>query len=178
MNEDQFDVVVIGGGIHGVGVAQAAAAAGYSVAVLEKTALAAGTSSKSSKLIHGGLRYLESGDFSLVRESLQERELLLKLAPGLVRRQQFFIPVYSGTSRNRWWLFVGLAFYSVLAGLKTHSRFSRVKRAEWSGLDGLLTEDLKEVFQYDDGQTDDVLLTEIIEIIKSFQSFINEENDN
>ena len=84
------DVLVIGGGIHGVGIAQAAAAAGYEVALLEQNDLASGTSSRSSKLIHGGLRYLESAQFSLVKESLRERELLLKLAPSLVRRQKFF----------------------------------------------------------------------------------------
>ena len=80
-------VLVIGGGIHGVGVAQAAAAAGYSVALLEQHHLASGTSSRSSKLIHGGLRYLESAQFSLVRESLRERELLLRLH-NILRRQQ------------------------------------------------------------------------------------------
>ena len=77
---EETELVVLGGGIHGVGVAQAAAAAGYQVRLLEKTALAAGTSSRSTKLIHGGLRYLESGQIHLVRKNLKERELLLKLA--------------------------------------------------------------------------------------------------
>ncbi|HEV7930295.1 MAG TPA: FAD-dependent oxidoreductase, partial [Nitrosospira sp.] len=81
---ETFDVVIIGGGIHGAGIAQAAAARGLSVMVLEQTAIASGTSSRSSKLIHGGLRYLESRQFSLVHECLRERALLLKLAPGLV----------------------------------------------------------------------------------------------
>ncbi len=89
MSKSSYDIVVVGGGINGVGVAQAAAAAGYSVLLLEKQALAAGTSSKSSKLIHGGLRYLESYEFGLVRESLNERTLLLKLAPELVQLQAF-----------------------------------------------------------------------------------------
>ena len=84
-----FDVVVVGAGIHGVGVAQAAAAAGHSVLVLEQNAVAAGSSSRSSKLIHGGLRYLESGQLRLVRESLHERALMLRLAPELVRLQKF-----------------------------------------------------------------------------------------
>jgi len=90
---ETFDVAVIGGGIHGTGVAQAAAAAGHSVLLLEQTAVAAGSSSRSSKLIHGGLRYLESGQFGLVRESLRERALMLRLAPDLVRVQRFYIPV-------------------------------------------------------------------------------------
>ena len=89
------DVVVVGGGIHGVGVAQAVAAAGHTVLLLEKTSLAAGTSSRSSKLIHGGLRYLESGQFHLVRESLRERRILLAIAPELVRLKPFILPLVS-----------------------------------------------------------------------------------
>ena len=97
-----YDVVVVGGGIHGVGVAQAAAASGYSVLVLEQGVLAGGTSSRSSKLIHGGLRYLEHGQFGLVRECLYERDLLLKLAPELVKLRSFFIPVYRQSKRSPW----------------------------------------------------------------------------
>src|SRR5690625_2518093 len=89
-----YDLVIIGAGIQGAGVAQAAAAAGYSTLVLEQSAIAAGTSRSSSKLIHGGLRYLESGQISLVRESLRERALLLKLAPELVQLQPLHIPIY------------------------------------------------------------------------------------
>ena len=82
MISDKYDVAVIGGGIHGVGVAQAAAAAGHKVILFEQKALASGTSSRSSKLIHGGLRYLESFEIGLVRESLRERELLIKARSG------------------------------------------------------------------------------------------------
>ena len=89
-----FDVVVVGGGIHGAGVLQAAVAAGHSALLIEKGALASGTSSRSSKLIHGGLRYLESGQFALVRESLHERAVHLRIAPDLVQLRPFFIPVY------------------------------------------------------------------------------------
>lgn len=155
-------MLVIGGGIHGVGVAQAAAAAGYSVVLLEKTQLAAGTSSRSSKLIHGGLRYLESGDFSLVRESLRERELLLKLAPALVKRQRFFIPVYPQTTRRPWLMRLGLSFYALLAGLGEYERFGTVPRSDWDNLDGLKTEGLQKVFQYWDAQTDDAGLTRAV----------------
>ena len=91
-----YDVIVVGAGIHGAGVAQAAAAQGYSVLVLEQHGIASGTSSRSSKLIHGGLRYLESHQFSLVRECLHERDLLLRLAPELVQLKDFVIPVYGG----------------------------------------------------------------------------------
>ena len=91
-----YDVVIIGAGIHGAGVAQAAAAAGHSVLVLEQYAEPAkGSSSRSSKLIHGGLRYLESGEFHLVKECLQERATLLRNAPHLVKLVPFYIPVYS-----------------------------------------------------------------------------------
>ena len=93
----RFDLVVVGGGIHGVGVAQAAAAGGYRVLLLEQTSLAAGTSSRSSKLVHGGLRYLETAQLPLVRESLAEREWLLRMAPTLVQRRAVFP---SRVSRN------------------------------------------------------------------------------
>ena len=160
--EKKYDVIVVGGGIHGVGVAQAVAADGYSVLVVEQTKLAAGTSCKSSKLIHGGLRYLESFEFSLVRESLRERELLLKLAPDLVHRQEFFIPVYPNTSRRPWLLRTGLWTYSLLAGFKKQVRFRKVPKPEWSSLDGLNTERLQTVFQYSDAQTDDAALTRAV----------------
>jgi glycerol-3-phosphate dehydrogenase len=87
-----FDVIVVGGGIHGAGVLQAAVAAGHRALLIEQHAIASGTSSRSSKLIHGGLRYLESGQFSLVRESLRERAIHLRIAPSLVELKPFFIP--------------------------------------------------------------------------------------
>ena len=86
--------------------------------------MAAGTSSRSSKLIHGGLRYLESAQFSLVRECLHERALLLKLAPELVRLRPFYLPVYSHTQRRPWKIRLGLALYDLLAGGSKVSRYS------------------------------------------------------
>jgi glycerol-3-phosphate dehydrogenase len=154
-----YDVVVAGGGIHGAGVAQAAAAAGHSVMVLEQSALAAGSSSRSSKLIHGGLRYLESGQLRLVRESLHERALLLRLAPGLVRLQKFYIPIYDHSRRKSWQLRIGLSLYALLAGLDSAAHFGTVPRAEWASLDGLELEGLRQVYWYHDAQTDDALLT-------------------
>lgn len=156
------DVLVIGGGIHGVGVAQAAAAAGYEVILLEQRDLASGTSSRSSKLIHGGLRYLESAQFSLVKESLQERELLLRLAPTLVKRRKFFIPIYPETSRRPWVMRLGLGFYALLSGMGEYARFRSVPKTEWEALDGLKTDQLQQVFQYWDAQTDDALLTQAV----------------
>lgn len=157
-----YDIVVIGGGIHGVGVAQAGAAAGYSVAVLEKSRLAEGTSSRSSKLIHGGLRYLEGLQLSLVRESLRERELLLRLAPELVERQKFFIPVYEHTRRSPLTIKLGLLLYSTLAGGRKGTRFRTVPRKEWTSLDGLETRGLRTVLEYQDAQTDDAALTRAV----------------
>ena len=154
-----WDVVVAGGGIHGVGIAQAVAAAGHSVLVLEQQAIAAGSSSRSSKLIHGGLRYLESGQFRLVRESLHERALLLRLAPELVRLQSFYVPIYEHSRRRPWQLRIGLSIYAVLAGLDAAARFGTVPRSAWAQLDGLDTRGLQQVFRYHDAQTDDELLT-------------------
>src|SRR5690348_5504075 len=142
----QYDVIVVGAGIHGAGVAQAAVAAGQKVMLLEKESPAHGTSSRSSKLIHGGLRYLESGQFHLVRESLLERALMLKNAPELVRLRPFHIPLYQDTRRKPWQIMLGLSMYSVLGGFKRGCRFGMINRSEWSQLDGLKTDNLKAVF--------------------------------
>ena len=112
------DVLVIGGGIQGAGAAQAAAAAGFKVALLERREAAIGTSSRSSKLIHGGLRYLESYQFSLVRESLAERQTLLQIAPHLVRLVPFHIPVYRDTRRSPLTIRAGLSLYAALGNLR------------------------------------------------------------
>jgi glycerol-3-phosphate dehydrogenase len=157
-----LDLLVIGGGIHGVGVAQSAAARGYHVVVLEQTGLAAGTSSKSSKLIHGGLRYLETASIRLVRESLLERERLLKLAPSLVHRRDFYLPVYKNARRRPWQVRLGLSAYAILAGLHSTTRFRAVPRREWDSLDGLCLDGLEAVFCYPDAQTDDAALTRAV----------------
>jgi len=159
---EHFDVVIIGGGIHGVGVAQAAACDGYSVLLIEKSALANGSSSRSSKLIHGGLRYLEGFDFALVWESLYERTLLLKLAPELVRLQPFHIPVYPDTSRRPLTIRAGLSLYALLGGLQRANRFRKLQRSEWDGLDGLETRGLQAVYRYFDAQTNDAGLTRAV----------------
>ena len=159
---ESYDLVIVGGGIHGAGVAQAASAKGLSVMVLEQTGIASGTSSRSSKLIHGGLRYLESGEFSLVRECLQERALLLKLAPHLVELKHFYIPVYRNTTRRPWLLSIGLSLYALQGGLQPATRFRRVPQKHWNKLDGLETAELEAVFQYNDAQTDDAALTRAV----------------
>lgn len=164
----RFDVVVIGGGIQGVGVAQAAAVRGYSALLLEQEGLAAGTSSRSSKLIHGGLRYLESRQFGLVRASLREREILLKIAAPLVERRAFYIPVYAHSRRSPARVTAGLLLYRALAH-GPHGGFRRLAVRDWDRLDGLKTAGLKAVFRYYDAQTDDAALTRAV--ARSAQEF-------
>jgi glycerol-3-phosphate dehydrogenase len=159
MHSKQYDVVVIGAGIQGAGVAQAASANGYRVLVLEQYSTPAqGTSSRSSKLIHGGLRYLETGQFSLVRECLTERRYLLNNAPHLVKLVPFYIPVYSHSQRSPWTIALGLSLYSLFS----FKSFQLIPKSQWDQLDGLQTQELKAVFKYYDGQTDDALLTQAV----------------
>lgn len=112
------DLLIIGGGINGAGIARDAAGRGLSVALCEKGDIAGATSSASSKLIHGGLRYLEHYDFRLVRESLLERETLLRIAPHLTRPLRFVMP-HSATSRPAWMIRLGLWLYDHIGGAKT-----------------------------------------------------------
>src|SRR4030081_2445662 len=116
-----FDLLVVGGGINGVATARDAAGRGLQVLLCEKGDLAAATSSASSKLVHGGLRYLEHGDFRLVRESLAERELLLRMAPHLVRPMRFVLPQGPG-SRPRWLVRTGLFLYDRIGGARSLPR--------------------------------------------------------
>src|SRR5437016_6391865 len=101
LQDEQFDAVVIGGGITGAGVALEAASRGYSAALVEKADFASGTSSRSSKLVHGGLRYLQNFDLGLVREALLERQLMVKLAPHLVRPLPMVVSAFDGARPDR-----------------------------------------------------------------------------
>jgi glycerol-3-phosphate dehydrogenase len=121
---DQFDVVVIGGGITGAGVALDAATRGYSVALVEKNDFAAGTSSRSSKLVHGGLRYLQNFDLGLVREALLERQLLTSLAPHLVKPLPLVVAAFDGARPDRL-VGVGLNLYDVMAVERRRGRRGR-----------------------------------------------------
>ncbi|HSB95315.1 MAG TPA: FAD-dependent oxidoreductase [Spongiibacteraceae bacterium] len=159
---ESFDVTIIGGGIQGAGIAQAASAAGYRTLLIERDEWASATSHASSKLIHGGLRYLESGQLNLVYHSLQERQHLLRNAPRLVKAVQFYIPIYRYTQRRPWQIRAGLSLYALLTGLHPQARFRSVPRAEWPALGGLKQQDLQAVFQYWDGQTDDAALTHAV----------------
>src|SRR3989337_843881 len=117
MDLQRFDLVIIGAGIHGAACARVAAEAGCSCLVLEQyLEPAQGTSGRSSKLIHGGLRYLETAQFKLVRECLRERARLLEEFPELVREVPFHIPVYTRSKRRPWQIGAGLLLYQMLGG--------------------------------------------------------------
>jgi glycerol-3-phosphate dehydrogenase len=149
------DAVVIGGGMAGAGVARELALRGASVVLLEKGDFASGTSSKSSKLIHGGLRYLELLDFALVRESLHEKKTLERLAPHLVRPLPFLVPVYRGSRRGLIMVRIGLWLYDLLTPGKTTERYRVIPPVEALALEpGIRAEDLRGAGYY----FDDLLL--------------------
>src|SRR5437870_1581094 len=118
----RFDILVIGGGITGCGIARGAAMRGLTVALVEKGDFAGGTSSRSSRLIHGGVRYLEHGQIRLVFEASAERRRLLRLAPHLVQPLEFIWPVYAHARVPRWKLGAGLWLYDALAAFRNVGR--------------------------------------------------------
>ena len=132
---DEFDVVVVGGGITGAGVALDAATRGYSVALLERADFASGTSSRSSKLVHGGLRYLQNFDLGLVREALLERQLMVQLAPHLVRPLPLVVPAFDGAHPDRL-VGVGLNLYDVMSRERLRGRRGRRARSERAQANG------------------------------------------
>ncbi|WP_348764879.1 glycerol-3-phosphate dehydrogenase/oxidase [uncultured Salinisphaera sp.] len=155
--ERAFDVLIVGGGITGAGVALQAARAGLRVALIEQNDFASGTSSWSSKLVHGGLRYLASGDWRLTRESVQERQRLMHDLPGLVTPLDFMLPVYAHDKPGRWALQAALGAYDFMAR-KRYSHY--MKPAEFGAHMPYLNRDgLKGGFVYRDALTDDVRLT-------------------
>ena len=127
LQSEEFDVVVVGGGITGAGVALDAASRGYSVALLERADFASGTSSRSSKLVHGGLRYLQNFDLGLVREALLERQLMVALAPHLVRPLPLVVPAFDGAQPDRL-VGVGLNLYDVMSVERERLRGRRARR--------------------------------------------------
>ena len=154
---EEFDVLVIGGGVTGVGAALDAASRGLKVALVESQDFAGGTSSRSSKLIHGGLRYLEQYDFKLVREALHERELMVSsLAPHLVKPVGFLYPLHE-KYRERTYVGAGLALYDVLRGfqraLPWHKHLSEKKIAEIAP--SLRSDLINGAIKYFDAQVDD-----------------------
>src|SRR6187455_914400 len=177
VREERFDVVVIGGGITGAGVALDAASRGYSVALLERDDFGRGTSSRSSKMVHGGLRYLQNFDLGLVREALLERQLMVRLAPHLVYPTPFLVASLGEERRDRK-LGLGLNMYDVMATTRAgRSRRERRAREEaedsyWSPdrhrtidrdevldlVPALAPRDPHDAYLFYDCQTDDVRL--------------------
>jgi glycerol-3-phosphate dehydrogenase len=165
----ELDVLVIGLGATGAGVALDAASRGLSVAAVDMGDLASGTSSKSSKLVHGGLRYLENYDFALVREGVVERQLLLRLAPHLVWPMDFVYPVWPDTARRRL-LGLGLSTYDVFAGVRNVRRHERVDAAEAIRIAPALADsELSYAYVYGDSATDDARL--VLAIVQAARSF-------
>lgn len=154
-----YDVLVVGGGINGAAIAHMAAVNGLKVALLEKGDFASGTSSKSTKLIHGGLRYLETFQFDLVRESLRERSFLLRDAPHLVKPLSFIVPVYRGDRKPLWMMRLGVALYDRLAGKYGIGNHRFLPAREVTALvPGLKTDGLLGGVSYYDAQMDDARL--------------------
>ena len=173
---DVFDVLVVGGGINGAGIARDAALRGLSVALLERDDFASGTSSRSSRLVHGGVRYLEHGFFHLVFESSRERRILLRIAPHLVRPLQFTWPVYRGARIPRWKLAAGLWLYDLLAAFRNIARHHTLSAA--SVLDAepkLKREGLKGGATYFDAATNDARLTiaNVVDAVASGAAALN-----
>src|SRR4051812_17677742 len=160
LEKERFDLLVIGGGITGTGVARDAALRGLKVALVEKTDFGSGTSSKSSKLVHGGLRYLEHAQFKLVFEGTNERALLTRRAPHLVRPMPFLVPAYKESRHGRVALDVGLWIYDALSKFSSPKLHKAYKARRLIELEpGLRTDDLKGGVVYYDCATDDARLT-------------------
>ena len=152
----KWDLIIIGGGITGAGVLREAVRFGLRTLLLEKNDFAWGTSSKSSKLVHGGLRYLKQGRFLLTRAAVKEREALLREAPGLVEPIKFLVPVFSGQSPGKWAIETGLTMYDIIAGKKQH-RYNN--KAGFSGfIPGIRESGLKGGFSFFDARSDDTRL--------------------
>lgn len=152
---EEFDVVVIGGGIVGCGIARDAAMRGLRVALVEKGDFGAGTTSASTRIVHGGLRYLQMLDLRLVRLDLRERETLLRIAPHLVKPLEFFIPFFSDDPASRWTLRVGLALYDALSFDKSLPSRRWLSPDEVRGMEPALTRpDLRAAASYYDARVD------------------------
>lgn len=157
--QKNIDLFIIGGGINGAAIARDSVGRGLSVMLAEKGDYASATSSSSSKLIHGGLRYLEQYKFSLVRESLRERETMMNIAPHLVTPLRFHIPILAHHSRPAWFIRIGLFLYDLLSGHQKLSASGSLNAREMAHIPHVRKETLKAVLHYPDCQVDDARLT-------------------
>ncbi len=166
MGEETYDLVIIGGGINGAGVARDAASRGMKVALVEASDFASGTSSRSSKLIHGGIRYLENKEFSLVFEALSERATLFQMAPHMVHPLRFLLPLYKGSRVGMFKMGLGMWLYDALSlfrAPKLHERLNPKKSIERIPI--LESKDLLGSYVYSDAYMDDDRL--VIETMRS-----------
>ncbi|RAP28957.1 glycerol-3-phosphate dehydrogenase [Candidatus Marinamargulisbacteria bacterium SCGC AG-414-C22] len=151
--QTQFDLAIIGGGINGAAIARDASLRGLSVFLCDKNTFGSGTSSKSSKLAHGGLRYLEQFELGLVKESLLERNLLLELAADYVKPLSFVLPIYQSSKRPRWFVYLGMQLYKWLSSSSYGSDFKSLSKQDICNLTPLLdSTHLKGGFLYYDAQ--------------------------
>jgi glycerol-3-phosphate dehydrogenase len=164
LEQEEFDFLVIGGGITGAGVAWDAASRGYKVALVEKDDFAQGTSSKSSKLIHGGLRYLENYEFHLVHEALTERTYLMESCPHLVRPMPFYMPVYEDSPHSSYLLSAGMWFYDLLSLFRAPSMHQRLSAGtSLRMIPGMKKDGLVCTFKYYDASMwDDALVIDVL----------------
>jgi glycerol-3-phosphate dehydrogenase len=170
LSKEDYDLVVIGGGITGGGIALDAASRGMKVALVEKNDFASGTSSKSTKLIHGGLRYLKQFDFWLVKEVGSERAIVHKLAPHLVLPEKMLLPLIENGSYGKWLTSIGLKVYDILAQVTGDDKRKMLEKKEALKLEPLLPKKiLKGAGYYAEYRTDDARLT--IENIKTSLQF-------
>lgn len=155
------DVIILGAGINGSGIARELATSGKTVTVIDKSTIGSGTSSKSSRLIHGGLRYLETLQFKLVHEALMDRQELLRIYPDLVKMKSFYIPIYKPSPRPAWMIWFGLKFYDLLSGKNKQYHSRVVSKKQFSvHAASFKQEGLKAVFHYYDAKTNDLQLTQ------------------
>ncbi len=155
-----YDLLIVGGGITGAGIARDASMRGYRVALIDKGDFASGTSSKSSKLVHGGVRYMEQFEFGLVYEASRERRTLMLIAPHLVRPLPFIFPVYRDARWSPWIIDVGMWLYDALAmfrNFKRHQMLSRLQVGQM--INGIDTRNIDGAAYYYDAQVDDARLT-------------------
>src|SRR3954469_21841903 len=165
LKTESFDLLVIGGGITGAGIALDAASRGLKTALVEKNDFAFGTSSRSTKLIHGGLRYLKQLEFALVKEVGSERAIVHKLAPHLVVPEKMLLPLYEKRGLGYWLASIGLRIYDWLAGVKPEDQRKMLTKIQTVKCEPLLkSDDIKGGALYAEYRTDDARLT--IEIAK------------
>ncbi|HLJ73767.1 MAG TPA: glycerol-3-phosphate dehydrogenase/oxidase [Thermoanaerobaculia bacterium] len=155
-------IAVIGGGINGAGVTWELARKGYEVTLFERGRAGAQTSSATTKMIHGGLRYLEGLHFSLVRESLRDRAWLLEHLPQLVKPMEILLPIYKDSPRSRFEIKIGLILYDLLAGRANIHRHKSRSAEELASMAPLVREDLRGGFSYWDAQVDDAALVRTV----------------